>query len=396
MIARRIKKELSHFVALPETAKLLTLSYFLRSIAYPLMSIFTGAFIWQTSNDIVLLILYHLGNFIILPVMFVANAKLLRIISLRRLYAAGVMFSGLGPLLVIFQRSETPLMYLLYGILYGIGNGLYWANRNYLTVRQTTTTTRSYFTGLQFTLAIIASMVIPPIAGWIVIALSFGYQLLAILAVVFLLGAGFSLKHGMFKTPVFSGIKKHPSSVWNKARWLSVAIGCVDSAIYILPTVLILKLTGNEAILGLVSGIASGLSGCASYVVGRKYRQPMFSLMFPIAIAGFILSGVPMLWGISIVSVSWYLLIANLSDSVIWIVNEPVIMDMIDDEVKRSGTSYQRLIAEREGFLNIGRIAVTLPFLAIAMINQTLALETIAVLCGAISLIIAISSRSTT
>jgi hypothetical protein len=118
--------------------------------------------------------------------------------------------------------------------------------------------------------------------------------------------------------------------------------------------------------------------------------------MFPIAIAGFILSGVPMLWGISIVSVSWYLLIANLSDSVIWIVNEPVIMDMIDDEVKRSGTSYQRLIAEREGFLNIGRIAVTLPFLAIAMINQTLALETIAVLCGAISLIIAISSRSTT
>ena len=215
-------------------------------------------------------------------------------------------------------------------------------------------------------------MVIPPIAGWIVIALSFGYQLLAILAVVFLLGAGFSLKHGMFKTPVFSGIKKHPSSVWNKARWLSVAIGCVDSAIYILPTVLILKLTGNEAILGLVSGIASGLSGCASYVVGRKYRQPMFSLMFPIAIAGFILSGVPMLWGISIVSVSWYLLIANLSDSVIWIVNEPVIMDMIDDEVKRSGTSYQRLIAEREGFLNIGRIAVTLPLLAIAMINQTL------------------------
>lgn len=371
---------------MPESAKILTVSYVLRSIAYPLMSIFTGAFIWKSSNDVTLLILYYLGNFIALPLMFIVNRRLLSFVPMRHLYLLGTFLAGFGPLLVIFQRHETALAYITYGFVYGIGNGLYWANRNFLTLTHTTSQSRSYFTGLQFTLSTLASMIVPPLAGWIIVFTSFGYQILAVAASLIFLGSGLIIRKNTFPQSTVSQKNKKLSGTWNIARLLSVAIGCVDSAIYILPTVLVLNVLGNEAVLGLVTGLASLLSAGASYIVGRKYRQSMFIVLFPAMLMGFAIAGIPFFWGVTIFSVAWYLFISSVSDSVIWVANEPVLLDMIDDEVKRSQASQYQLIIEREQFLNIGRVSMLILLLVTSLYDRQLGVAISATACAVIAL----------
>ncbi len=380
---------------MPESAKILTVSYVLRSIAYPLMSIFTGAFIWKSSNDISLLILYYLGNFIALPLMFTVNRHLLSFVAMRHLYLLGTFLAGFGPLLVIFQRHETALAYITYGFVYGIGNGLYWANRNFLTLTHTTSQSRSYFTGLQFTLSTLASMIVPPLAGWIIVFTTFGYQFLAIAASLIFLASGLIIRGNTFPQSFVSQKNRKLSGTWNIARLLSVAIGCVDSAIYILPTILVLNVLGNEAVLGLVTGLASLLSAGASYIVGRKYRQSMFIVLFPAMLIAFAIAGVPFFWGIAIFSVSWYLFISSIADSVIWVANEPVLLDMIDDEVKRSRASQYQLIIEREQFLNIGRVSMLILLLVTSLYDRQLGVAISATASGAIALGITLLTKRT-
>ncbi len=387
-ITDRIQKEATHFRAMPKTAQLLTLSYFLRSIAYPLLSLFTSAYIWKTNNDAIFLIVYYIGNFAVLPPMFIANKWLLRRVRLTTLYGIGTVLTGVSALMVVFYHANSAGTYLLYGAIYGIGNGLYWANRNFLTLRHTTSAVRSYFTGLQFSLSTVASVVVPVIAGWVIVFSHTGYELLVVAAFALLLIAGFMMKDVAIEQPTLTEDRPVPfSPIWQKARLLSLSIGVVDSALYILQAVLVLKAIGNEGILGSISGLIAILTAVASYIFGRMYKPATFLPIFTAMLMGFILSGIPLLWGITAFSVAWYLLIVNFADNFIWIANEPKLMDMMDEEVTRSHCPHYRLIIDREWFVDAGRVIALILFLGIALYNQTRAMQIIASLTGFVSLL---------
>lgn len=397
-ILARMRRESHHFFSMPETARRLSVSYVLRSAAYPLLSLFTSAYIWQTEKNITLLILYYLGNFIVLPPVFMLNKWLLRHISLKKLYALSVVMTGAGSLMVVFYRAHTPAAFLGYGMLYGLANGIYWANRNFLTLRHTTTEVRSYFTGLQFTLSTVSSIVVPFIAGWcivfltrhqIVASVQAAYQLLVVFAFVLLLIAGIIVRGIAVHTPDLTrnGKRKRFSKTWVSARILSIALGCADVPLYVLPSVLILQALGNEGVLGSMSSIVSAITALITYIFGRKYRQRAFYPVFIVLIFCFIVSGTPLLFGISAFSVLWYVIIANLTDNLIWTANEPKIMDMMDEEVKQSNIAYYDVILDRELFLNIGRVGMYGLFFCFALIDQTLAMEITTVVSGTLALL---------
>ncbi|MEK7533399.1 MAG: MFS transporter [Patescibacteria group bacterium] len=394
----RIQREIHHFRSMPETARRLSISYFLRSTAYPLISLFTSAYIWQTNKDLTLLILYYIGNFVVLPPVFIANQWLLRHIPLKKLYATSVVMTGISSLMVVFYRSSTPHAYIFYGILYGLANGIYWANRNFLTLRHTTPDTRSYFTGLQFTLGTIASVIVPFFAGWIIVltvsagilpSTQIAYEALVGFAFILLVLAGYIIRGMTIETPVLTQNNAKPfSRAWQRARLLSIALGCADAPLYILPTVLVLQTLGNEAVLGSVSSIMAAVTAGITYVFGRKYRQQQFYPVFISLLLTFMLSGLPLFWGIGPFAVLWYIVIANLTDNLIWTANEPKIMDMMDNEVRASHSSYYRIIIDREWCVNIGRVGMYGIFLGLALVNQTLALQVVASLSGLTALLI--------
>ena len=393
----RFTHELNHFRSMPETARRLSISYFLRSAAYPLISMFTSAYIWQTNQDLTLLIIYNIGNFLVLPPVFIANKWLLARIALKKLYAISTVLTGVSSLMVVFYQSSRPEAYLLYGIVYGLANGIYWANRNFLTLRHTTSETRSYFTGLQFTLSTFASIVVPLLAGWIIIlsttthifpSRQAAYELLVGIAFLLLLIGGFILKGVSIATPHLPlGSHKPFSRHWNPARWLSIAIGCADSPLYILPTVLVLQTLGNEGILGSISSVMAVITAVITYIFGRKYRQAQFYPVFTGLLLMFTISGAPLALGMGAFAIIWYIVIANLTDNLIWTANEPKIMDLMDEEVHRSHVSHYDVILDREWFVNIGRVGMYAVFLMFAMISQSLALQITAMVSGIIALI---------
>ncbi len=397
-ILARFRRESDHFMMMPETAKRLAISYFLRSAAYPLLSLFTSAYIWQTEKNILLLILYYIGNFLVLPPVFIANKWLLSRISLKKLYAASVVMTGMSSLMVVFYEVHTPWAFLGYGILYGLANGIYWANRNFLTLRHTTPETRSYFTGLQFTLSTVSGIVVPFIAGWLIVLMTHraivpsvqtAYQVLVAAAFILLLIAGAVVRGISVHTPeLLSRNNRKPfSSSWKQARFLSLALGCADVPLYVLPSVLILTALGNEGVLGSISSGMAGATALITYIFGRKYRQRAFYPVFIGLLLSFIVSGTPLLFGISAFSVLWYVIVANLTDNLIWTANEPKIMDLMDEEVKRSKVSHYDVIIDREWFLNIGRVGMYGIFFLLAAIDQTLAMRVTTGVSGVIALI---------
>jgi YQGE family putative transporter len=397
-ILARFRRELFHFLSMPETARRLSVSYLLRSAAYPLLSLFTSAYIWQTEKNITLLILYYIGNFMVLPPVFILNKWLLQHISLKKLYAISVVMTGAGSLMVVFYRAHTPAAFLGYGILYGVANGIYWANRNFLTLRHTTTEVRSYFTGLQFTLSTVSSIIVPFIAGWCIVLLTrhqivasvqTAYQVLVVIAFMLLVVAGVIVRGISVHTPDLTRRGKHHrfSKTWYQARILSLALGCADVPLYVLPSVLILEAVGNEGVLGSMSSIISAITALITYIFGRTYRQRAFYPVFIVLTLCFIVSGTPLVFGISAFSVLWYVIIANLTDNLIWTANEPKIMDMMDDEVKRSNVSSYDVILDREWFINMGRVGMYGLFLCFALIDQTLAMKITTVVSGALALL---------
>lgn len=395
-IVARLHRELNHFRSLPDTARLLSLSYFLRSAAYPLIATFTTAFIWQGNHNVIFITLYQIGACVMLPITFVINKKILRFVSLKPLYGIGVVLTGVSSLMVVFYQSTTPLAYIWYGMLYGVGNGFYWANRNFLTLRHTTSNIRSYFSGIQLSFGTVASVIVPAIAGWfIVLGAAYhvvpdtktGYELLVAVAFLLLIWSGFLIQKGSFDTPDIRTLPGKPfSRLWQRARMLSIAIGLVDAPLYILPTVLVLKALGNEGVLGSVSSIVALVTAMVTYIFGRKYRQTQFYPVFAALLGLFIIGGVPLLWEISPLSIIWYVAIINLADNLIWTANEPKIMDMMDAETRRSGKTHYTMIMDREIFINIGRVSLFLILLFLTFWNTDLALRLTGVISGVIGL----------
>ena len=174
-----IKSEITHFKNLPKKAQTLLISFFFYSTAYPMISIFINAFIWKNSNDITYLIYLRAGQFLMTPAAFLLGGILLKFIKIQHLYFIGTFFTAISSVLIIFLKNDTIFSFLLMGILLGIGAGLYWVNRNYLTIRETDEENRSYFFGLLFSFATLIGLVITLFTGWLIV-FGMSYQLIMI------------------------------------------------------------------------------------------------------------------------------------------------------------------------------------------------------------------------
>lgn len=380
---------------------MLLISYTLRAAAYPLLSIFTGAYIWNAGHDVVLLLWYYVANFAALPPVFILNRTLLKHVRLHTLYGVGTMLTGVSSILVVFYRSSSPLSYVLYGLLYGLGNGIYWANRDFLSLRQTSSGTRSYFTAMQLSLYTVVSVIVPAAAGWLVITSNTGYQILVLTAFLLLAVAGFMVRKTVFAKPALTSPNPRPlSRLWRtKARFLSVAIGAADAPLYVLPTILILKALGNEGVLGSLNSALAVAAAASTYILGRKQKRSHFLPLFTGIVCMFLVSGLPLLLGITSYSVLWYILLTTVADNLIWTVNEPTLMDMMDAEAKRSGRTHYDLIIDREWFINVGRAGTLAVILPVALVSEQAALMWLStvsatIALGAISLSVASHRRN--
>ena len=355
MLLTRLKIELLHFFALSKKAQRLLISYFFMSASYPIIGTFINAYIFKNKGDILLLIIYNLGQFGGVSLAFFLNGLLLKKYNIKVLYFFGTLLLGIASLLIVFYPGNNLLNYFFYGLILGIGGGFHWGNRSYLTMSETHSHNRTYFTGLNFTVDTITAIVVSFVVGWLLVW-GLSYQMLMAIAFLFLFCAGYIILRSDYQTPKVNRIEvKKPTNKWWAVRWLELSIGTSEGIIFFFPSFLILSYLGHEGILGTLTATASLISAFIIYIYSRKslvhHQFPgfIFSLVL-----GLITSVIFALFFSKIV-ITFYVLFVGFVLSFMWLNGGPMIMDRIDREIKNQEGEKYSFIFDGEVYLNIGR-----------------------------------------
>ena len=115
-------------------------------------------YIMRNTSDVRLVMSFQIANYTGLLLTFFANGYLLRMISVKYLYAAGMMISGVSMSIMISLKELHMGGIALAGGLMGISFGLFWSNRDCLALSSTNDSNRNYYYGLENFLAIICSL----------------------------------------------------------------------------------------------------------------------------------------------------------------------------------------------------------------------------------------------
>ncbi|WP_353626581.1 MFS transporter [Bacillus sp. JCM 19041] len=283
----------------------------------------------------------------------------------------GVTVMSLFYIMVLVAGSSAAQYLLLLGALLGIGTGCYWLAFNVLTFEVTEPETRDFFNGYLGLLTSFAGMTGPMFAGLIITRMS-GYQgyflifgcSLSLFVIAVLLTIGMSKRHaeGRFELKeVFKERKRNKN--WRRILWAHLSQGLREGTFVFVIVVWVYVVTSNELALGTYGLITSGTQFVCYYLTAR--------LLKPSARKKAILTGGLLLYG------AIFLLLVNLSFAklitygVFISIAYPMLLipyisltyDVIG-KAHRAGELRVEYVVVRELFLNMGRIASILLFIA--------------------------------
>jgi len=373
-----IQKEKHHFERISRNAQRLVISFFMYGLGVPLITTFTNAFIWSNSHNFASVIVYNIGSWVTLPIMYFTNGVLLQFIPAPLLYTFGLILTASAPVIVIMFSLKGLISMFLVGIIFGMGWGFYWSNRTFYTLRNTEDLNRNYFYSLTFTIDIITGIVVPFIIGWvIVLGGNLSYRILAILLFITYLTAGLTtLKLSMDPSEHAHGIVTKIKGKWNLMRCISFFFGFQSGTNLVLPSLMILYLLGNEGILGTVSSFGALLSAFSIYQIGKialtHHRIRIFALgVTVLVIATAMLALYPSNLGIVM-----YVVGTAITANFTWSSYNPMLMRLIDQYTPTKKQNRFKYIVDHEVFLNMGRITgVGIFFLLYSFSSKLLALR---------------------
>jgi len=353
---RFFKDEINHFRLLPKKSRELLVLIFLYSSAYPIISVYINSYIWKNSVSPYNLPVFRLGLFLTVPVFFALTGILVKKIKVGILYFIGAIIISLSAITVIFLKNNSFLSYLTMGVCLGAGAGLYWANRNYITQKETDEKNRNYFFGLSLSYQTFVNLMITSLIGWLIV-FGLSYEFIFSIAFVLIFLSGYRVYINKHENPTIKSIfVKNPSLLWQRKRLLYCGIGLIDGLTFFIPSILILKYLGGEGILGTLTAISSLFSSFLMYLYGRNSnvdnnkKTLIFSL---IAVLSF---SFIMMAFFNKMTILMYILISGLTINFVWLTMMPIAMRVVDKDTVSKKESAFIYVIDTEAFLNIGRV----------------------------------------
>jgi len=365
-----LRFELDHFRRLGPAATRLLQAIVLFILAGPLVNLFVNAFLWRTTHDIQLVAIYNLTIFAGLPVGFYLTGHLLRRFLTTHLYLAGCITQGcILSSLILFSHPSFPFI-IIYGSVFGIALGIYWSNRNLLTLLLTSSSNRIYFSSLEQGFGIILGIIVPLIAGFFITFADShhlpSYPLLFSVTVIIIVLSGFSLARvPIEKTPVPRITLSYASKTWNMSRALICTRGLVDGVSVFLPTLMILTFLGKEDKLGIIQSLASFLSIVVLYAVAKKAKTHHRLLILTGSIITFLCGTIFFSLTYSAIGVLGFFAFESFYDPFFWVAIESLNYDLINLEESKHPDCHYSYIFDQELYLNIGRVSAIILFVAI-------------------------------
>lgn len=368
-----IAQELSHYHKLSFDGKKLIQAVLLYNVADPLLWLFINTFIYRSSQDMKILALYNGAVFAGLPLGFYINGKLLNRFLSSFLYAVGAIGTGVIAFFLVLLSASSAIAVSLFGFLFGFVGGIYWANRNFLTLRSTMSEHRVYFSSIEASTGTLINIVVPFIVGWFLVlgeqrhwySIRTAYLAMTFIGFILMAGVGLIIK-GVH--PAKQQIKR--VSLVNKSRrWNAVRIFTLISGIYggielFLPILMVLTIIGYENVLGTVQSAATIISALVVYTIGKHsrsgkdgFRLVNLSIFFALLAA----TSFSLLY--SAIGVLLFFALDAFTGTLRWVGSTPIVNDAIDEEEKRTKIHHYSYVFDQELFLNIGRIIAVFAFI---------------------------------
>jgi MFS transporter, YQGE family, putative transporter len=373
-LIKKIVAEYHHFLVLSHAARKLLLSFTFFEVVEPLIFSFINAFVFRQTDSFLSVVIYNVGQFIFIPLFFYINGWLMKVFSIKNLYLAGLIGQGLGLLVVFFVPIVGTMQLFLFGCALGIAIGLYWANRNFISLEITSESTRTYFVGLEQIAWMITGLVMPLLIGGVIsLGDRYGwyqpivaYQVMGVLGMIVLLLAGKVL--GAIKVdnpqPEFLLVTKL-SSQWWYVRLAEVSYGVFHGGFMFLPTLMVFKLLGEEGVLGLLQSVAAGCTAVVLYYFSRKLKAEQRLVLVSFAILVLMIASISVSWLFTGLAAIFLLVIATPVNNIRWLGWSPTVMDAIDAQDGGDPVNNYAYVVDREIFLNVGRLIGVAVFVGI-------------------------------
>ena len=326
--------------------------------------------------------LYNIGLFIGLPIAFYINGLLVNKINFKYLYGVGILCKSLINLIFVILGIVNNPVILVFGLIYGFFNGLFWANRNYITLKSTNKNNRVFFTSTEYNIETILSLFIPLLIGWF-ITLGAKYEVyskdfayIIIMFIGFILAA-ISIKF-IFQTdlelklrPKYLGIKAETD--WQIIRMYRILRGIFDGFVMFFPTLIILYFLKEEGILGTLESASTLLIVVLTFLIGKANKIEQRHKIYAAQAGMFILDTIFLLIFFNPISIILFKLIIVINKPFHAIAFGPIYMNSIDKKPEYNSFAY---IADSELMLNIGRIiGILIIILVILFTNERSALR---------------------
>jgi YQGE family putative transporter len=294
--------EIRHFRSYPHDMRILLLTNLVYAFVLPVIDVFVGAYVMRNSQDVKLVVGYQLAVYTGIPFTFLVNGFLLRHISIKRLYSAGMLLSGVSMAVMMALGRLDMTGVCIAGLLMGMSFGLFWANRDFLALSTTNNDTRNYYYGVETFFYTNTYVIVPMAIGFFIEATGdrgwFGgdrntaYQIVTACVFMLTILSSIIVHRGNFQNPKeseFIYFRYH--WLWNRMQLLAILKGLAQGYIVTAPAMLVMKLVGQEGALGTLQAVGGILSALLLYVIGRIAKPRHRLLIFAIALTLFTLGG---------------------------------------------------------------------------------------------------------
>jgi YQGE family putative transporter len=391
----KLRTELAFFGKQPHNFRTLILTNMVYALVGPVIDIFVSAYIMRSSNDPTKVVIYQLTIYTGIPLTFLLNGFLLRHFSIRKLFSAGMLLSGVSMLAMMSLKTLSNAGIGAAGLIMGMSFGFYWANRDTLVLDVTDDGNRNYYYGLETFLYTIIAVIMPFAIGWFIHAQNSEAHVhkayLEIVGIAFCITILASLicLRGRFENPParrFVYLKFHP--LWYRLLLLALLKGLGQGFLVTAPSMLIMTLLGDEGSLGHAQTIGALFAAIAMYVLGRLTSPDDRIRIFAAGLLLFLLAALSNAILFNAAGVILFMLFLLLAKPLLDLAYFPIqfrVIDIVKRIERRSEFSY---ILNHEAGLYVGRFGGALAFLLLAYgFSTTIALRYAILLIAAIQLL---------
>ena len=352
-------------------ARKLITANFLFGLFNPFYLIFSSTFIYNVSKgDIAFNLLYSGFSYIGISLGFVLAGYLVRLLRIRTLMVLGavLMFIAIMAMFLLSSQWFTKSWMLLFGFATGLGVGIYWAARNYLTVVNTSDGNRDFYAGIDFILISLGRILTPLLVGiyigegvkhgWFSQGLAYKTILIpAFLLVLFIALVILPRKFRTVEAKPFLFMRYNKE--WLNARIMTVVWGYFSGMFIAIPPVLIMKYIGNESQVGILSALTYAVAMIIVYFISSRsssrHRTGILKAGVLLQSFGVICFAILLPFN-SMLATTLLIISMFLADPIIGFPFRATFMKAIDDTKKLNNRTHYAYVVDIEISCGIGRI----------------------------------------